>query len=138
MRRFSIRGLMVLIVGAAVGFAALRNADTYWAAGMSIAVLMALATSIASALILRGREQCAWTGFAVFSGVYLVFAAFTEFSNTLQNSFDPFRDWVPDAADANAFLCVGHCLVALLFGLVGTVAGKILYARRKRSETQTP
>jgi hypothetical protein len=137
MRRFSVRSLMVLIVGAAVGLAALRNANVYWAAGMSIAVLMALATSIASALILRGREQCASTGFAVFSGVYLVFAV-TEFSNSFQNSFNAFREWLPGAEDVNAFLDVGHCLVALLFGLAGTVAGKILYARRKPSETQTP
>ncbi len=87
MRRFSVRGLMLFIVVVAVGVASLRNANVYWAAGLSIAALMALATSIAGALILRGRERCAWTGFAVFTGVYLVFAGFSEFSDSFRNSF---------------------------------------------------
>jgi hypothetical protein len=71
MRRFSVRSLMVFIVGAAVGLAALRNANAYWAMGMSIALIGTLATSVVGALILRGKEQCACAGFAAFCVVYL-------------------------------------------------------------------
>jgi hypothetical protein len=38
MRRFTILGSVVLILGAAVAIAALRNADDYWAGGMMVSV----------------------------------------------------------------------------------------------------
>jgi hypothetical protein len=209
MRRFSVRSLMVFIVGAAVGLAALRNANVYWAAGMSVAVLAALATSAVGIIVLRASEQCAWAGFAVFSGMYLACAVCGQFFDGVRQSFGPtvalnyllsqveqerralleaeedivklarltqkmeMARWIddavvaelkieksklqshrremaqqaatapwssrlPGAANANAFPCVGHSLFALLSGLIGTVVGKIFYARRKRSEAQTP
>jgi hypothetical protein len=211
MRRFSVRSLMVFIFGAAVGLAALRNANVYWAAGMSVAVLAALATSVVGIISLRGKEQCAWAGFAVFSSMYLGCTAWSEFSDGFRDSFGPtvalnyiqsqaeelgtvrrdllrmagasvkleraqqeiekdlgiadpvqakskldnavldykrrelalresaarWHSWLPGAANANAFLCVGHSLFALLSGLIGTVVGRIFCARRTRSETQT-
>jgi hypothetical protein len=202
MRRFSVRTLMLLIVGAAVGLAALRNANVYWAMGMSIALIGTLATSAVGALILRGKEQCACAGFAVFCVVYLgvtvsglsdlsaplsyvsqvagystppVFgnlkAARSEEAAELEsaeasglnegdlrrlknnlkeldeqiesdqastNSADRWRSWLPGAVNAGEFLRVGHSLFALLSGLAGSVVGTIFYARRQRSETQTP
>jgi hypothetical protein len=74
MRRFSVRSLMVLIVGAAVGLAALRNANFFWASATVTVVVVAVATSVIGALTLRGRERYACAGFAVFSGVYLAVA----------------------------------------------------------------
>ena len=196
MRRFSVRSLMVLIVGAAVGLTALRNANVFWASATATVVALAVATSLTAALTLRGRERYAWTGFAVFSGVYLAAAAGTVVPNG--NYFGPTvaieyarsnlsGDWarwlqdqreealkrvailkqspdranfqaqiaeldeaiqqeranrwhsfLPGAANTNEFRCVGHSLFALLWGLIGSVVGKVFYARRKRSETQTP
>ena len=85
MRRFSVRSLMVFIVGAAVGLAALRNADVYWAGGMFIADLAALATSLVGIIILRGRERCAWAGFGVFTGMYLLFTLGNVLSEDLES-----------------------------------------------------
>ena len=212
MRRFSVRSLMIFIVGAAVGLAALRNANVYWAAGMSVAVLAALATSVVGMLALRGKEQCAWAGFTVFSSMYLGCTAWSEFSDGFRDSFGPtvalnyiqsqaeelgtvrrdllrmaeasvkleraqqeiekdlgiadpvharskldnavldykrrelalresaarWHSWLPGAANANEFLCVGHSLFTLISGLIGCVVGGVFCARRKRSETQTP
>jgi hypothetical protein len=206
MRRFSVRTLMVLIVGAAVGLAALRNANVYWAATLVAVVLAAVATSLTGAMTLRGREQCGWAGFAIFSTVYLVGAVASEFSLSFRELFGPtaaleyvqskvsgdrsdpwlrerasllqlmvalqqsvdeqkcrqwvalkarvdwldaqqaqasrdsadrWRSWLSGAANVGEFGCVGHCLFALLSGLIGTVVGRIFYARRERSETQT-
>jgi hypothetical protein len=44
------------------------------------------------------------------------------------------RAWLPGAANTNAFRCVGHCLFALLWGLLGSAVGKMFYARRERSQ----
>jgi hypothetical protein len=83
MRRFSVRSLMLLIVGAALGLAALRSANVYWAATTATLFVAALATSVVGALALRGREQYQWAGFAVFSVVYLAATA-------LSLLFEPF------------------------------------------------
>ena len=219
MRRFSVRTLMVLIVGAAVGLVALRDANVFWASAIATVVVVAVATSVVGALTVRGRERYAWAGFAVFSGVYLAVAVGTVLSDRFKDYFGPtvaleyvqskvlrgwsdpvvrkevssfqqmmahqrillqqriaalqpptdevdrqqlaalhakaqvvdahiqndqaslgsadrWRSWLPGAANTNEFRCVGHCLFALLFGLAGTVVGRIFYARRERSETQ--
>jgi hypothetical protein len=89
MRRFSVRKLMVLIVGAAVGLAALRNASVFWASATATVVVVAVATSVVGALPLRSRERSAWAGFAVFSGVYLAVAVGTVVSNGFKDYFGP-------------------------------------------------
>jgi hypothetical protein len=86
MRRISVRSLMVVIVGTAVGLAGLRNANKYWAAVILTGVELAVATSVVGALALRGREQCGWAGFAVFSGVYLVVAIGNIFPDEFKES----------------------------------------------------
>jgi hypothetical protein len=215
MRRFSVRTLMVLIVVAAVGLAALRNANLYWAAATWTVVLLALATSITGALTLRGTEQYACVGYAIFSSLYLALTVsnvisgpqrsllptslvlkrvhdavefYTESSKfpelllaengrtkleehikSLQERPDGggsqlddakqllleaekrvkeehaelamgtrWYRWLPGAADNDHFFPIGHSLFTLVSGLVGSVVAKILYARRQRSDTQTP
>jgi hypothetical protein len=70
MRRFSISGMMALILILAVGLAALRNANSIWAKMRPLAAL----GMVLGAVILRGGER-AWSGgFACFAGVYLAFA----------------------------------------------------------------
>jgi hypothetical protein len=71
MRRSSVRSLMFFIVVGAVGLAALRNANVYCAGVIANLGVVALAGSCVAALTLRGREQCAWVGFTVFSAMYL-------------------------------------------------------------------
>jgi hypothetical protein len=154
MRRFSVRTLMILIVGAAVGLAALRNADDFWAPATATVVVVAIATSVMGALTLRGRERYTWAGFAVFSSIYLVaavatesFASFVSFgptaaleyvqSHAVGDQTDRWRSWLPGALNTNEFRCVGHSLFALLSGLIGCVVGRLFYARRERNEIQT-
>ncbi len=195
MRRFSIRTLMVLVVVAAVGLAALRNANVYWATAIAGVVAVVVAASVIGAIGLRGREQYGWAGFAVFSVAYLgvtvgnllpdpfkdpfrTSALLTYVSNVATHSSHSqelqrlrqalqlgsseakthleridaairddqayvssaarWRSWLPGALNADEFLRVGQSLLALLSGLAGSVVGNIFYARRKRSETQTP
>jgi hypothetical protein len=71
MRRFSIRALMAVIVAAAIGLAALRNADELWAGMMLLAALAAVGVAILGAALMRSGERAWWLGFAVFGGGYL-------------------------------------------------------------------
>ena len=205
MRRFSVRTLMILIVGAAVGLTALRNANVYWGSAIAVVVGLAIAASVIAALALRGRERYGWAGFAVFSVAYLGVTVGTVLSDPFndpfgtnkllnyvaqaahyestpvdrqgaraaavreiespetsqwrrdyikghleqldeaiaddqakQNSVARWRSWLPGAINGIDFLRVGQSLFTLLSGLVGTVVGRMFYARRQRSESQTP
>jgi hypothetical protein len=74
MRRFSIRSLMAFVLACALGMAALRNANEFWAGAMIMVALAAVGTAVLGALTLRGADRYGWAGFAVFSGGYLVIA----------------------------------------------------------------
>jgi hypothetical protein len=85
MRRLSVRTLMVLIVGAAAGLAALRDASETWAGIMLALVLMILGTAIFGAIYNRGRRRAGWLGFAVFGWGYFMLAFGPGFSSELGN-----------------------------------------------------
>lgn len=72
MRRFSIRAIMTIIVISAVGLAALRNANDWWSGTMLLLSLAATGTGVLGTLFLRGRDRPWWSGYALFSGMYLV------------------------------------------------------------------
>ena len=71
MRRFTIRGLMGSVIVLALAFAALRNADDYWAGGVVFVTLALMATAVLAIFYERGRSQAGWLGFLVFGGSYL-------------------------------------------------------------------
>jgi hypothetical protein len=74
MPRFSIRSVMAFVLASALGMAALRNANEFWAGAMIMVALAAVGTAVLGALTLRGAERYGWAGFAVFSGGYLAIA----------------------------------------------------------------
>jgi hypothetical protein len=84
MRRFSIRGLMAVIVVAGVGLAALRNANALWAGMLLIVALAAVGFAVMGTVILRGNERYWWAGFAFFGGGYLALAVGPWLSDTFQ------------------------------------------------------
>ncbi len=84
MHRFSIRALMAFIVVSAVGLAALRNANEFWAGIMLLASLAAFGSAVLGAIFSRGLDQAWWTGFAFFSAGYLALAVGPWFVNTIQ------------------------------------------------------
>jgi hypothetical protein len=70
MRPFKICGLMSVLLGLAVAFAALRNADDYWSGGLLIVTLILMGTAIRAVVYERGRSQAGGLGFRVFGGAY--------------------------------------------------------------------
>jgi hypothetical protein len=84
MRRFSILGLMAFLVVAAIGLAALRNANDLWAGMLLLLALAAVAIAMMGAVILRCGERNWWAGFAFFGGGYLAVAVGPWLSDTFQ------------------------------------------------------
>ena len=84
MRRFSIRSLTAFIAVAAIGLAALRDANDLWAGMLLLLALAAVAIAMMGAVILRGGERDWWAGFAFFGGGYLALTVGPWLSDTFQ------------------------------------------------------
>ena len=74
MRRFTILGLMGLVLGVAIAVAALRNADDYWAGGLILATAHLIGVVTLGAVYHTGRRRAGRLGFAVFTGGYFALA----------------------------------------------------------------
>src|SRR4051812_20544129 len=74
MRHASIRSLTAFIAVAAVGLAALRNANGLWAGMLLLPAPAAVAIAMTGAVIVRGGGRYWWAGFAFFGGGYLAVA----------------------------------------------------------------
>jgi hypothetical protein len=198
MRRFTILGLMGLVLGIAVAIAALRNADDYWAGGLLLTTAGIIGVTTLGACYRSGRQRAARLGFAVFAGGYFALAflglsaphlaqlpttwllvyihqrvappqmySFTlttgapiqgsantyllgnvfpnSGANTVSNitsqvavasavNPDGSARWkrlLPGAANYEAFSVVGHCVFALLGGLLGAVIARRYQAKQE-------
>jgi len=70
--RFSILGLMALVLLVAVGFAALRSTSALWASAVFTMTVALLWAAILGAFAGRGRARLTWLGFVVFGWIYLL------------------------------------------------------------------
>lgn len=198
MRRFTILGLMGLVLGAAVAVAALRNADDYWAGGLLLGTVLLIATGTLGAFYHSGHRRANRLGFVVFAGGYftLVFLGLSDQNlaklpttwlllyvhqrvappqtfisyvvqpavqgttvissvnpSPVANTFtvtptsplivtgaangNPRTRWsslLPGAANYEAFGVVGHCLFALVAGLLGMVIARRYQAKQDQDE----
>jgi hypothetical protein len=73
--RFTIGGLMAVVLVLAIGFAALLNPNATWAGVSWFLAYSALGLAILGAVLGRGAERAWWLGFAVFEGGYLMLAS---------------------------------------------------------------
>src|SRR3954462_13313050 len=70
--RFTLAQLMAIMVYLGFSFAALRNADPFWASATYTLAIMMIAAALLGGFIRKGRARTAWIGFAVFGWVYLL------------------------------------------------------------------
>lgn len=210
MRRFTILGLMGFVLALAVGLAALRGANDYWAGGLLLATPLLFGLALIAGLCGRERPRPRRLGFAALGGIYFVLAVlglsdenlaklptsalllyvhqkvagpttstvfFTALNTTggstgaaqfvvtqgrapstmniaasagapvvsgvASNGADSaeaeaasaWRSLLPGAAQYSAFQPVGHCLFALLFGLLGAAFAQ-WFAGRPEAEPE--
>ncbi len=70
--RFSIAGLMAVVLLLGVGFAGLRTASFLWASAVFTLTVTLLAAATLGAVACRGPFRMAWLGFGVFGWTYLL------------------------------------------------------------------
>src|SRR5262249_4161682 len=78
MRRFSIRSLSAFVIVSAVGLAALRNANEWWAGAMLLGTPLLFGVALIAALCGRERSRAGRLGFAILGGGYLALAFFAQ------------------------------------------------------------
>ena len=69
--RFSIAGLMGVVLIAAIGLAALRSQSPAWAGMLLLTTLAAFCVALVGAFCRRGAARGGWIGFAVFGWGYM-------------------------------------------------------------------
>jgi hypothetical protein len=82
--QFSIRSLLVAVTIAAVGIAALLNANGWWEAAVWLAALFILAAAVLLVVYRRDQTRAFWLGFTVFGGMYLALLLFPFSNNVFQ------------------------------------------------------
>jgi hypothetical protein len=70
--RFTIAQSMIVVLVVGLGFAALRNADEFWASTSYTLAITMITVAVVGALSQKGRARASWIGFAVFGWTYLL------------------------------------------------------------------
>ena len=144
--RSTIAQLMTLILLIGFGFAALRNANDYWASATFTLAMISILVAPLGAFARKGKARITWAGFAVFGWAYLLVDLLPDRSPRtfgiapipwpgliidagaalLQPYIHP---WVPGVSDWLEYDQVSHSLGIMLFGLVGAVIGRYVASR---------
>ena len=156
--RFSILTLLGLVAVAAIGTAALLNANRAWVSLTYIGVVAMLAASLVGSLILRAGKQSFAIGFAGF-GISFVLAVYllpgiksldfyiVEFPlwrlhsaiktevQEIQVHQVRFQQTISvDVPERDHFLRVGHALALAMCSFVGGLIGRYFYWLREKQE----
>ncbi len=141
--RFTIGGLMAVVLVLALGFAALKSPNPIWAGVFWALTHGALGLAILAIFLRKGVERVWWLGFAVFEGGYLRVAS-SWMWGMLSGSLPTLRlslwlrlklgavsqlspnKLLPE--DMVMFAQIAQCLWALLAGILGGVLARALLA----------
>jgi hypothetical protein len=147
--RFNIAQLMAVVLYFGFGFAALRNANPFWASvSHTLAILLILA-AVVGALAQRGVARLSWAGIAIFGWAYLLIELLPDRAvgsfgagpipwpgplieigtAQLQPYIHPFARGSSDYVEYDQ---VSHSLGLILFALLGGMLGRI-FARKARA-----
>src|SRR5688572_24401177 len=75
--QFSIRSLLVAVTIAAVGIAALLNANVWWEAATWLVAIGLFATGTLLCIYRQAEQRAYWLGFVIFGGLYLGLVLFS-------------------------------------------------------------
>jgi hypothetical protein len=132
---------IVLFIG--FGFAALRNADEFWASATFTLAFFMISVAPLGALARRGRARMSWAGFAVFGWASLLVRSLPEFySRTFgmvhvptlltERGFDYLASYVSPGGISTDHVQVFHSLEIIFFGLVGAIVGRLMAPRNEQ------
>jgi hypothetical protein len=145
--RFTIANLMVLVLYVGLGFAALRNANAFWASATFTLAILAVSAAVVGAVARKGRARMTWLGFAVFGWASLLIWLSTSQSidNVGHGPPPSFTTWglhslMPyvnqtvrfGLATRWTYLQICHSLEVILIGFVGAILGRFVVVEDDR------
>jgi hypothetical protein len=146
--RFTLAQLMAIVLYLAFGFAALRNADEFWASATYTLVIVMIAGALVGSFARSGRARMPWVGFAVFGWTFLLishlpgwtiggigFGPIPKPILLIEWGIARLQPYVypsPGGRDLTSYEQVSYSLGVVLFGLVGAVVGRLLAAKDER------
>jgi hypothetical protein len=147
--RFTLAQLMAILLYLGLGFAALRNANEFWASATYTLAIIMITAPLVGALARKGRVPMTWVGFAIFGWSYLLIPQLPPWSSGVRGGGPIPR---PVLLIVCGFSCikpyintplfgmgswieyeqVSHSLGIILFGLVGAALGHLLAVKDER------
>jgi hypothetical protein len=142
--RTSIAGLMGIVLMAALGLAALRNASQAWSGAIFLLTRGVLGLAIIKAVYRRGADRAWWFGFCLFGWGYL---ALVEPRPEIRSPYlstslllVTVRPYLADRVDLGPrsirwvmsqyhYLKIGHGLWAMVAAVLGGLLARIVFAR---------
>jgi hypothetical protein len=150
---FTLAQLMAVVLFVGFGFAALRNADAFWASATLTLAIVSISVALVGAIVRKGRSRTAWIGFAVFGCTYLLVGLLSRRDISLPRGFLG-QEQIPDPHlliewgigtiktyinpsprgiyGHTYYLWISHSLGVILFGLVGAVLSRLLAVTDER------
>ena len=153
--RFTLAQTMTIVLYLGFGFAALRNADEFWASAAYTLAIILVAAALIGAFARSGRARTPWIGFAVFGWTYLLIVHLPEWGigdlrfGTVPNPpllvewgtvhLQPYIRPLPPGMGGPAagnflrpYEQVSQSLGIILFGLMGVAMGRLLAVKDER------
>ena len=154
--RFTLAQLMAMVLYLGFGFAALRNADEFWASAAYTLAITLIAVALVGAFARNDKARTPWVGFAVFGWTYLLIVHLPAWgvgglgfgpirkphlliewgTARLQPYIKPLPPGMSGGAAGNFLMSyeqVSQSLGIILFGLAGALIGRLLAAKDERS-----
>jgi hypothetical protein len=136
--RFTIAGLMAIVLYVGFGFAALRNADAFWASATFSLAIISESVALAGAFARKKEERMSWAAFAIAGGASLIIWLSTSQTvgsldgppRPLLYSFQRFIN--PMASGGGALIAytqVSNSLDVILVGLVAAGLSRLVAAK---------
>ena len=150
--RLTIAQSMAIVLYVGFGFAALRNADDFWASVTFTLAIITISLAFVGAFARKGRARTTWSGFAVFGLAYLIiglwpplnFVVSVHFSHATAtpallidwglDRLQPYLHPLPlGAVGFIPYYEVSHSLGSIVFGLIGAVLGRLVAVKDDRT-----
>jgi hypothetical protein len=144
--RLTVAQSMAIVLFLGFGFAALRNADEFWASATYTLAFLVISVGPLGALARKGRARMAWAGFAVFGWSRFLVGALPLTSNSVfgqtlspgllsERGFTLVLPYLLAPAGFTEFhVQVFSSLEIILFGLVGAILGRLLAEKDDRPD----
>jgi hypothetical protein len=137
---------MAIVIGVAFSFAALRNADRFWADVTYALAVLSVSAALLGAIVRKGTTRLPWIGYAVFGWTYVLLDLLPPWTPSgfgfervarpnlmIMWAFGRLKPYVNTSPLLLTYDQVSYSLGMILSGLVGAVLARLLASKNDQS-----